>query len=46
MRPMTLQELFLARKFLVRVVARGPEEEELIQLINALDRLIQQQVAA
>lgn len=46
MRPMTLAELYSLRKFLVRVVARGPEEEELIQLINALDRLIQQRHAA
>jgi hypothetical protein len=46
MRPMTLAELYSLRKFLVRVVARGPEEEELVQLINTLDVLIQQRKAA
>ncbi len=46
MRPMTLEQLFLIRKFLVRVVARGAEEEELIQVINALDSVIQRYNAA
>jgi hypothetical protein len=43
---MTLAELYSLRKFLVRVVARGHEEEELVQLINTLDVLIQQRKAA
>lgn len=46
MRPMTLAQLFIIRKFLVRVVARGAEEEELIQVINALDSVIQKHRAA
>jgi hypothetical protein len=44
--PMTLTQLFLIRKFLVRVVARGVEEDELIQVINALDSLIHHHQAA
>ena len=43
---MTLTQLFLIRKFLVRVVARGVEEDELIQVINALDALIHHHQAA
>jgi hypothetical protein len=43
---MTLTQLFLIRKFLVRVVARGVEEDELIQVINALDSLIHHHQAA
>lgn len=46
MRPMTLAQLFIIRKFLVRVVARGVEEEELIQVINTLDSLIHKHRAA
>lgn len=46
MRPMTLAQLYSLRKFLIRVVARGPEEEELVQLIHTLDRLIQARHAA
>lgn len=44
--PMTLAELYLIRKFLIRVVARGVEEDELLHVINALDNLIQSKQAA
>lgn len=46
MRPMTLSQLFIIRKFLARVVVRGVEEDELIQVINALDAVIQKHRAA
>lgn len=43
---MTLKQLAAIRHFLIRVVVRGPEEQELIELINSIDRLIAHHQAA
>lgn len=37
---MTAQTLFVIRKYLARVVAHGPEQEELLKAVDALDRAI------
>lgn len=37
---MTTQTLFVIRKYLARVVAHGPEQEELLKAVEALDRAI------
>jgi hypothetical protein len=43
---MTLTQLISIRHFLTRVVVRGVEEQELLQLINTLDTLIARHKAA
>lgn len=43
---MTLSQLLSIRHFLIRVVVRGPEEQELIELINNIDSLIARHQAA
>ena len=43
---MTLTQLISIRHFLTRVVVRGIEEHELIELINSLDSLIAHHKAA
>ena len=39
---MTLITLINIRTFLLRVVARGPEEQALVECVEALDRAIEQ----
>ncbi len=39
--PMTIQMLLTIRRFLTRVVARGPEEAELLQAIHAIDTVLE-----
>lgn len=46
MRPMTLSELIAIRNFLVKVVVRGPEEEQLLNLVARIDQLLIQHNAA
>jgi len=43
---MTLTQLLSIRHFLVKVVVRGPEEHELVNLINTIDSLIARHKAA
>lgn len=43
---MTLTQLLIIRKYLERVVVRGPEEDELFHVIAALDNLINRATAA
>lgn len=37
---MTAQTLFVIRKYLARVVAHGPEQDELLKAVEAIDRAI------
>lgn len=37
---MTLADLHLIRYFLTKVVVRGPEEEELVALVDRIDALL------
>lgn len=37
---MTAHTLFVIRKYLARVVAHGPEQEELLKAVEAIDRAI------
>ena len=46
MRPMTLAELIAIRNFLVKVVVRGPDEEQLIRLVARIDQLLATHQAA
>jgi len=43
---MTLTQLLSIRHFLIKVVVRGPEEQELVNLINTIDSLIARHQAA
>jgi hypothetical protein len=37
---MTLADLISIRNFLVKVVVRGPEEEQLVNLVARIDQLL------
>lgn len=37
---MTLNDLFIIRAFLIRVVAKGTDENLLVDMVNKIDRLI------
>jgi hypothetical protein len=43
---MTLTELITIRNFLMKVVVRGPEEEELIRIVERIDHLLRTHQAA
>jgi len=43
---MTLTELITIRNFLMKVVVRGPEEEELIRIVERINQLLRTHQAA
>jgi hypothetical protein len=43
---MTLAELITIRNFLMKVVVRGPEEEELIRIVERINHLLRTNQAA
>jgi hypothetical protein len=43
---MTLADLIAIRNFLVKVVVRGPEEEQLVNLVARIDQLLATHKAA
>jgi hypothetical protein len=44
--PMTLADLIAIRNFLVKVVVRGPEEEQLVNLVARIEQLLATHKAA
>jgi hypothetical protein len=43
---MTLAELITIRNFLMKVVVRGPEEEQLIRIVERINQLLRTHQAA
>jgi hypothetical protein len=43
---MTLADLIAIRNFLVKVVVRGPEEEQLVNLVTRIEQLLATHKAA
>lgn len=40
--PMTIKTLLIIRQFLTRVVAKGPEEQALLHVIDEIDKVVAQ----